>query len=86
MKFIKDPIYSEYLHFNDLMLPFIDNHAFKRLRNIKQLGSLYEVFPSAAHSRFEHSLGVAYLGESFIQQLYTNSNMPIYQKKILFNV
>jgi len=81
MKFIKDPIYSEYLHFDDLMLPFIDNHAFKRLRNIKQLGSLYEVFPSATHSRFEHSLGVAYLGESFIQQLYTNSSMPIYSKK-----
>ena len=82
MKFIKDPIYSEYLHFDDLMLPFIDNHAFKRLRNIKQLGSLHEIFPSATHNRFEHSLGVAYLGESFIQQLYTNSH-PCYKNNTI---
>ena len=81
MKFIKDPIYDEYLHFEKKLLPFIDNHVFKRLKNIKQLGALHEIFPSATHNRFEHSLGVAYLGESFINQLYTNSNIPSYSKK-----
>ena len=81
MKFIKDPIYSEYLHFNSNILPFIDNRTFKRLKNIKQLGSLHEIFPSATHTRFEHSLGVAYLGESFIKQLYTNSGISINTEK-----
>lgn len=76
MKFIKDPIYQEYLHFEQSLLPFIDNPIFKRLKNIKQLGTLHEIFPSATHSRFEHSLGVAYLGETFIKQLYNNSNVP----------
>ena len=74
-KYIKDPIYSDNLQFSSNELPFIDNWYFKRLKNIKQLGSLHEVFPSATHSRFEHSLGVAYLGEKFTKCLFNNSGI-----------
>ena len=81
MKFIKDPIYEEFLHFDTNILPFIDNIIFKRLKNVKQLGCLHEIFPSATHTRFEHSLGVSYLGESFIKQLYTNSGIYINTSK-----
>ena len=85
MKFIKDPIYQEYLHFEEDILPFLDNYVFKRLKNIKQLGCLHEIFPSATHSRFEHSLGVAYLGELIIKQLYTNSNIDCKVNKNIIN-
>ena len=34
-KYIKDSIYSEYLKFSQNELQFIDNSAFKRLKNIK---------------------------------------------------
>ena len=85
MKFIKDPIYSEYLNFDDSILPFIDNYPFKRLKHIKQLGSLHSIFPSATHTRFEHSLGVAYLGELFIKQLYTNTNIYSKSKQNIIN-
>lgn len=41
----------------------IDCPVLQRLRRIKQTGLVYYVFPSATHSRFEHSLGAAALSE-----------------------
>lgn len=41
----------------------IDCPVLQRLRRIKQTGLVYYVFPSATHSRFEHSLGAAALAE-----------------------
>lgn len=41
----------------------IDSPLLQRLKRIKQTGLAYQVFPSATHSRFEHSLGAATLAE-----------------------
>jgi HD superfamily phosphohydrolase len=41
----------------------IDSPVMQRLRRIKQTGLVYYVFPSATHTRFEHSLGVATIAE-----------------------
>jgi HD superfamily phosphohydrolase len=39
-------------------LAVIDSPFYQRLRTIRQVGLAYYVYPSAQHSRFEHSLGV----------------------------
>ena len=41
----------------------INSPLLQRLKQIKQTGLVYQVFPSARHSRFEHSLGAATLAE-----------------------
>lgn len=41
----------------------------KRLGRIKQLGTLYHAWPSATHSRLEHSIGVMHLAEQYSQLL-----------------
>ena len=67
-KIIFDPIHG-YMTFSGDCLNIIDSKYFKRLQNIKQTGLLYHVFPGATHTRFEHSLGVAYLAEKLMKGL-----------------
>ena len=50
----------------------IDTIEFQRLRNIKQLGCCYYVFPGASHNRFEHSIGVAYLARKLLRNIMRN--------------
>ncbi len=57
---IYDPIYG-FIEITPLMQQIIDTLQFQRLRELKQLGAAYFVYPSATHTRFEHSLGVSHL-------------------------
>lgn len=49
----------------DDIKPIIDQPLYQRLRHIKQVGMCDLVFPSATHTRFNHSLGCAYLAYRF---------------------
>ena len=54
---------------NILRWDFIDTEEFQRLRNLKQLGNAYYVFPGASHTRFEHSIGTSYLSSMLLKIL-----------------
>lgn len=56
-KMIADPVLG-WIKLTDEEARFIDSCKFvQRLRHIRQLGFTYMVYPSAHHTRFEHSLG-----------------------------
>ncbi len=66
---IADPLYR-FVNFDIKFKDIIDTPIFQRLRRVKQLGFAYLVYPSANHSRFEHSLGVGYLAGIFAEKLF----------------
>lgn len=71
MKTIFCPIHG-HITITPLMQSIIDTPEFQRLRDLKQLGTTYFVFPSATHTRFEHSLGVSYLAGVMGESLQKN--------------
>lgn len=82
-KLIHDNIHS-YMQFEPLCLQIIDTPEFQRLRNLKQLGAANYVFPCGNHSRFEHSLGVAYLSEQMLNNIKLNQpELNINNREIL---
>lgn len=57
---ITDPVHK-YIRFSQVEKQLIDSPAFQRLRRIRQLAGAHLVYPSAQHSRFEHSLGAMHI-------------------------
>ncbi|XP_042348528.1 deoxynucleoside triphosphate triphosphohydrolase SAMHD1-like [Plectropomus leopardus] len=67
-KVFNDPIHR-HVELHPLLVKIIDTPQFQRLRNIKQLGAAYYVYPGASHNRFEHSIGVAHLAGELVKAL-----------------
>lgn len=60
IKVIHDPVWGT-IKFYPWELQILDSPLLQRLRNINQLGLAVLTYPSAHHSRFEHTLGVTAL-------------------------
>ncbi|CAM43072.1 conserved hypothetical protein [Leishmania braziliensis MHOM/BR/75/M2904] len=58
---VRDTLYGQ-LEFPPVIRILTDSPVVQRLRDLRQLGNSFYVYPGATHSRFEHSLGVCYLG------------------------
>jgi putative nucleotidyltransferase with HDIG domain len=65
---IKDEIHGT-LEFDELEERIIDSPPFQRLRRIKQMSVTSLVYPGANHTRFEHSIGTAYLASVIAERL-----------------
>ncbi|XP_076596618.1 deoxynucleoside triphosphate triphosphohydrolase SAMHD1-like [Chaetodon auriga] len=72
-KVFNDPIHG-HVELHPLLIKIIDTPQFQRLRNLKQLGGTYFVFPGASHNRFEHCIGVGHLAGRLVQAL--NERQP----------
>jgi len=57
---VRDPLYG-LIEYDKNEEKIINSRIFQRLRKIKQLALASYVYPSAHHTRFEHSLGVMHL-------------------------
>jgi hypothetical protein len=70
---ITDPVHKS-IRFSQVEKEVIDSPPFQRLRRIRQLAGAHLVYPSAQHSRFEHSLGAMHVaglaGESLLGKGY----------------
>jgi uncharacterized protein len=88
MKFIgeiTDPVHR-YISFSAVERDLIDTSVFQRLRRIRQLAGAHLVYPSAQHSRFEHSLGTmhiaGYAGESLLRKGFIDNEDNIQQLRL----
>jgi uncharacterized protein len=66
MLIVKDPLYG-FISIEEPFKSLIETNYFQRLRNIKQLGQSYLIYPSANHTRFEHSIGAFFLAGKAVE-------------------
>jgi len=88
MKFvgeITDPIHK-HIRFTKVEHDILDNQMFQRLRRIRQLAGAHLIYPSAQHSRFEHSLGTmhiaGYAAETLLSKGYLESEEEIQELRL----
>ena len=65
---IKDSVH-DYITLGSAAADLLDTPTVQRLRHIKQLSTVRLVFPSANHTRLEHSLGVYHLADAALSHL-----------------
>lgn len=76
---IIDPIHG-FIRVYGHEIDIIDHPIFQRLRRIRQLSGVHPTYPSAQHTRFEHSLGVMHIASQAARTL--NERGIIKQDKI----
>ena len=65
---VKDTVH-DHIEIDGVAADLLDTPAVQRLRHVKQLGTVQLVYPSANHTRFEHSLGVYHLARKALEHL-----------------
>jgi HD superfamily phosphohydrolase len=82
---ITDPVHR-YIRFSQVEREIFDSEAFQRLRRIRQLAGAHLVYPSAQHSRFEHSLGAmhiaGYAGETLLAKGYIHDEDNVQELRL----
>src|ERR1035441_4835119 len=77
---ILDPIHG-LVKLSEIEKWILSQKPFNRLRRVKQNTFLYLVFPSANHTRFEHSIGVMHLAHQIYLHANENYETGAYKKE-----
>jgi uncharacterized protein len=79
VQMIQDSVHGmmEFRGMETLVVEVLHTREVQRLRRIRQLGLVHLVFPGGEHSRFVHSLGVAYVAALFGRRLRDSSRDSI---------
>ncbi|MFW6362880.1 MAG: hypothetical protein ACOC0D_03450, partial [Spirochaeta sp.] len=72
---IRDPLWG-HIYVNTAMMELVYSAPLQQLNRIKQLGPTYLVYPGAAHTRLNHSLGVLHMARRMIRTLITFETAP----------
>ena len=67
-KVVRDAVHGD-IELGPLEMELIDTPEFQRMRGIKQLGTAYLIYPSAMHTRFEHSVGTSWMAHRLVQAI-----------------
>ncbi|MFQ6793484.1 MAG: HD domain-containing protein [Thomasclavelia sp.] len=79
-KVFRDAIHNYIYVDQPLILELIDTPEMQRLKRIKQLGGVHQVYQSAEHSRFTHSLGVYHVVLKMINDTILKDVLSDYDK------
>jgi len=78
-KYYRDPIHGSISFDKErekLIIDLINTREFQRLRRIRQLGALFLTFHGAEHTRFTHSIGVAFMAKRIFDALRASGQVP----------
>jgi HD superfamily phosphohydrolase len=70
-KEFRDAVHGD-IRLNSFEWAVVNTPEFQRMRGIRQLGLANLIYPSAQHSRFEHSLGVAHMSTRIVEAIRRN--------------
>ncbi|TGZ61399.1 hypothetical protein CRM22_008008 [Opisthorchis felineus] len=74
LKIVQDAVHGM-IELEPLARLIVDTPEFQRLREVRQLGLSYFVFPSCQHTRFEHSIGTYHMAKRLTEAIQSD---PIY--------
>lgn len=69
--YVIDPLYGQ-IGLTELETAVVNTKAFRRLRNIQQLGFASHIYPGATHKRYEHCIGVLHVTWTMFKQFLRN--------------
>lgn len=78
---IRDAVYGD-IELSPTEVKLLDTFEMQRLRKVRELALVHLVYPTAVHTRFDHSIGVRHCVQHIIER--SHIELPKEEKELLF--